>query len=116
MPRVKRSPRLARSGRIWTGSCRLILARSFKEGGAQFHHPGWAVFCLAGLWREETSGPRFVMLTTTPNESVAKYHHRMPFLLRSEQYTDWLGEAWLQVLENPDKSPLEKIQKQPELF
>ncbi len=94
----------------------LILARSFKEGGAQFHQPGWAVFCLAGLWREESSGPRFVMLTTAPNESVAPFHNRMPFLLREEQYPDWLRGDYLKVLAAPDKSALEKFQKQPELF
>jgi hypothetical protein len=33
-----------------------------------------------------------------------------------ERYADWLGETWLQVLDNPDKASLEKIQKQPELF
>lgn len=94
----------------------LILARSFKEGGAQFHQSGWGVFCLAGLWREESSGPRFVMLTTTPSESVAHFHNRMPFLLREEQFPDWLRGDYLKVLAAPDKSPLEKFQKQPELF
>jgi len=94
----------------------LILSRSFKEGGAQFYQPGWAVFCMAGLWREETTGPRFVMLTTSPNESVAPFQNRMPFLLREEQYLDWLRGDYLKVLAAPDKSPLEKFQKQPELF
>ncbi len=58
----------------------------------------------------------FVMLTTTPNDSVAPHHHRMPFILRAEQYTDWLGDNWQRVLANPDKAALEKIRKQAELF
>jgi putative SOS response-associated peptidase YedK len=55
-------------------------------------------------------------LTTSPNESVAKYHHRMPFILKPDQYDSWLGEDWQQVLTEPDHAPLEKIQKQAELF
>jgi putative SOS response-associated peptidase YedK len=58
----------------------------------------------------------FVMLTTTPNASVSPYHSRMPFILRAEQLGAWIGDDWLAVLENPDRAPLEKIQKQPELF
>lgn len=56
------------------------------------------------------------MLTTTPNASVAPYHHRMPFILRADQYDDWLGERWQEVLGRPDHAPLDKVQKQPELF
>lgn len=94
----------------------LILASSFKEGGAQFHQLDWDLFCLAGLWREEPGGPRFVMLTTTPNESVAPFHHRMPFILHPDVYSEWLRGDFQKVLANPDKSPLQKFQKQPELF
>lgn len=94
----------------------LLLAVSFKEGGAQFHRPGQIAFCIAGLWREVNTSPHFVMLTTTPNESVASYHNRMPFLLRDEQLDDWLRGDWKAVLAAPDKSPLEKFEKQPRLF
>ena len=94
----------------------LILSRSFKEGRAQFHQPDWALFCLAGLWRDEPGGPRFVMLTTAPNESVAPFHNRMPFILHPDQFADWLRGDSLKVLTSPDKSPLEKFQPQPELF
>ena len=56
------------------------------------------------------------MLTTTPNDSVKPYHHRMPLIVRPEFYDAWLGNDWQTVLENPDKGPLEKLKKQPELF
>ena len=59
---------------------------------------------------------KYTMLTTSPNESVAKYHHRMPFILKPDQYDLWLGENWQQVLTEPDHAPLEKYQKQAELF
>ena len=58
----------------------------------------------------------FTMLTTTPNDSVKPYHHRMPLIVRPEFYDAWLGNDWQTVLENPDKGPLEKLKKQPELF
>ena len=94
----------------------LILTDGFYEGGALFYQPGKSVFCLAGLWREESGVKKFTMLTTSPNESVAKFHHRMPFILRPEQCDLWLGNDWLEVLKVPDHAPLEKFQKQPELF
>jgi putative SOS response-associated peptidase YedK len=94
----------------------LILADGFFEKGVRFVQTGEPLFALAGLWQKFDDGEKFTMLTTTPNASVSPYHHRMPFLIPPERYADWLGEAWLQVLETPDKSPLEKIQKQPELF
>jgi putative SOS response-associated peptidase YedK len=94
----------------------LILADGFFEKGIRFIQPGEPGFALAGLWRMDDGAERFTMLTTTPNESVSPYHHRMPFVLRPEQHANWLGDDWRRVLENPDKSPLVKIQKQPELF
>jgi hypothetical protein len=40
----------------------------------------------------------------------------MPFILRAEQLGAWLGDDWLQILANPDRTLLEKIQTQAELF
>jgi hypothetical protein len=40
----------------------------------------------------------------------------MPFILKPEQCDLWLGEGWQDVLAKPDRAPLEKFQKQPELF
>jgi putative SOS response-associated peptidase YedK len=94
----------------------LLLVDGFYEKGVLFRQTGGHPFCLAGLWREETGVQKYTMLTTTPNESVAKYHHRMPFILKSDRYDLWLGENWQHVLTEPDHAPLEKIQKQPELF
>jgi putative SOS response-associated peptidase YedK len=94
----------------------LLLADAFYEKGVRFHQPGGRPFCLAGLFREEAGTGRYTMLTTSPNASVAKYHDRMPFILRPEQYDTWLGETWQTVLTAPDHSPLEKFEKQPELF
>jgi putative SOS response-associated peptidase YedK len=94
----------------------LLLADGFYEKGVLFRQPGGQQFCLAGLWRAESGVEKYTMLTTSPNESVAKFHHRMPFILKPEQCDLWLGESWQQVLAAPDRAPLEQIQKQPELF
>lgn len=94
----------------------LILAEGFFEKGVQFIKSDKNLFAVAGLWRKEQDGEKFTMLTTTPNESVSPYHHRMPFILRPEQFEEWLGAQWETVLANPDKSPLDKVIKQPELF
>ena len=94
----------------------LILADGFFEKGIRFIQPGEPLFAMAGLWHPDAVGGRFTMLTTTPNVSVSPHHHRMPFILRAEQLGAWLGDDWLQVLENPDRAPLDKIQNQAEFF
>jgi len=40
----------------------------------------------------------------------------MPFILKPEHYDAWFGGSWQHVLADPDHAPLEKHQKQPELF
>jgi len=94
----------------------LLLADGFYEKGVLFRQPGGEVFCLAGLWRDEAGVGKYTMLTTTPNVTVAKYHARMPFVLRPEQQDGWLGGDWQAVLAHPDHAPLEVFQRQPELF
>ena len=49
----------------------LLLADGFYEKGILFQQSGQPTFCLAGLWRDEPGGPRYVMLTTTPNATIA---------------------------------------------
>jgi len=94
----------------------LLLADGFYEKSVLFRQPGDKVFCLAGLWREEEGKRRYVMLTTQPNATVAPYHNRMPLIVRPELCEVWLGDKWQQVIAEPDHSPLDKFQKQPELF
>ena len=94
----------------------LLLADGFYEKGVLFRQPGGQMFCLAGLWREEAGLKKYTMLTASPNESVSPYHHRMPFILKPEQYEGWFGDQWQEILNQPDHAPLEKFQKQPELF
>jgi putative SOS response-associated peptidase YedK len=94
----------------------LLPVDGFYEKGVRFTQTGEPIFMIAGLWKKELDRHRFTMLTTTANETVHAYHHRMPFILPSEKSADWLGDDWLNVLATPNKAPLEKIQKQPDLF
>lgn len=94
----------------------LLPVDGFYEGGAYFHQADKSPFFFAGLWREEAGVKKYTLLTTTPNDSVAPLHDRMPFIVPPDDFRDWLRGDWQRVLNYPDKSPLEKFQKQPELF
>jgi putative SOS response-associated peptidase YedK len=54
-------------------------------------------FAFAGLWenwKEPTSDQwvrTFTIVTTSPNELVAPLHDRMPVMLASDDYDQWLG-------------------------
>jgi putative SOS response-associated peptidase YedK len=53
-------------------------------------------FAFAGLWSQvhDPTGKlhsTFCIITTTPNELVAKIHDRMPVILRQEDEEDWLN-------------------------
>ncbi len=52
-------------------------------------------FVFAGLWDvwNDPAGGELIsttIITTTPNELMAKFHHRMPVILPKEQIDDWL--------------------------
>lgn len=55
-------------------------------------------FAFAGLWEtwkspEGETIESCVIITTTPNELLAKVHDRMPVILPPEKYSDWLAEG-----------------------
>jgi len=52
-------------------------------------------FAFAGIWDHWTGGDgqtmeSCAMLTTEPNELMATIHHRMPVILKPEDYSGWL--------------------------
>ena len=56
---------------------------------------GGKLFAFAGLystWRspDGTVIPSCTIITTEPNELVAKIHHRMPVIMAEESYDKWL--------------------------
>lgn len=57
-----------------------------------FELAGRRPFTFAGLWERgnDTRPPSFTILTTTPNELVAKIHNRMPVMLSNESAKRWI--------------------------
>lgn len=56
-----------------------------------------ALFSFAGIWEEYEgvngeSHHTFVVITTSPNETVSKIHDRMPVILTKESEKIWLNE------------------------
>ncbi len=84
----------------------LIPADGFFEwkklpGGKHpfyFRLQGGEVFAFAGLWERwqataSLSLTSCCILTTTPNDMVAKIHDRMPVILPSRAYSTWLDPS-----------------------
>jgi putative SOS response-associated peptidase YedK len=63
-----------------------------------------APFAFGGLgeeWRVRSMVESFCIVTTRPNELCATVHHRMPLILREEDYVAWLDAGTAQ-----SRSPL----------
>lgn len=58
----------------------------------EFSVEGLPLFFMAGLYRDFGDGPRFTVLTTAANASMAPVHDRMPLLFTAEQTEAWLRE------------------------
>jgi putative SOS response-associated peptidase YedK len=58
-----------------------------------FHPPGGGLLLFAGLVLEGREAPRFVVLTTRANATVAPLHDRMPALLSPDGAAAWLSRA-----------------------
>jgi putative SOS response-associated peptidase YedK len=93
----------------------LVPASGFYEwvkgpGAKQphfIHFSDARVFAFAGLWERWTKGEHgpletFTILTTTPNELIADLHDRMPVILPSEAFTEWL---------DPNPLPPERLRR-----
>jgi putative SOS response-associated peptidase YedK len=88
---------------LFAGSVRerrcLIPAEGFIEWDGEKGHKQPILFGIkdkpllwfAGIWREFHSKTQGVVLTTEPNELVAKVHNRMPVLVREEHMNLWLS-------------------------
>jgi len=63
-----------------------------RKEAVEFFHPEGELLFLAGIWRREAKGNCFTVLTTEANESVSRYHDRMPLLLTRSHLGDWLME------------------------
>lgn len=75
----------------------LIPAQGFYEKKYFFFLREATLMMIAGLW-DEWKSPiggtlrSYTMLTTRPNELVARAHDRMPVLIARADWARWLGE------------------------
>jgi len=74
---------------------------SDKEKQPHYVYPAEGLFSFAGVWKDTLTGPAFSILTTTPNELVGKFHHRMPVILGHNAVSQWLS---------PDSDPKELVE------
>ncbi len=58
-----------------------------------FTLPGEPVLYMAGLYSIYDGQERFVILTTSPNESVADIHNRMPLVLPKSKLSEWMKDT-----------------------
>lgn len=63
-----------------------------------FTLPGEKVLYMAGFWNEFQGEKRFVILTTSPNESIKTIHDRMPLVLEKKQIDIWLTDSAMDLL------------------
>lgn len=80
----------------------LVPANGFYEwmasGGLKlpylFTLRGDEPFAFAGIWDPAAAGvpETYCLLTTEPNELVARVHNRMPVILTSETMARWIGD------------------------
>ena len=61
----------------------------------RFNLPGTRTRFLGGFYKQFPDGIRFVILTTTPNESVAGVHDRMPLIILPEYMEMWINDTSL---------------------
>ena len=77
----------------------VVPADGFYEwaGPREDRRPFWIhrtdgrLLLLAGLYADGEDATRFCVLTTTPNETVAAIHDRMPVILAPDEADQWLG-------------------------
>ena len=60
-----------------------------------FYREGQPVLYMAGLYNRYQDEDRFVILTTSANESMKPVHDRMPLLLEKDEISKWLFEDGL---------------------
>jgi putative SOS response-associated peptidase YedK len=100
-----------------TGRC-LIPADGFYEfTGAKSPKTRWlftptdgqALFCIAGLVRED----RFTMLTCEPGPDIVPFHDRQIVILPRDQWAAWLGPAEAQPALGPLPAGSLKVEPAP---
>lgn len=78
----------------------IIFADGFYEWAAKcpwyFTLPSHPLFAFGGLWRPAKDHPNhaeFVIITQPANSSIKRIHHRMPLILQSNEWSNWLSDG-----------------------
>ena len=50
------------------------------------------IIFMAGFYRPDEDGSRFVILTTRANQSVRRIHERMPMIIEERNIEDWFND------------------------
>ena len=74
----------------------LIPAAGFYEWDREknkiaFYKESSSIIFMAGFYRTDKDGSRFVILTTQANQSVREIHERMPIILEERDIEDWFS-------------------------
>ena len=73
-----------------------------------FRRPSGDLFVFAGLWQSHsTIGESATIITTDPNDYVAKIHDRVPIWLAEDKWDAWLNEPAIELLQQPGEDDLE---------
>ncbi len=79
-----------------TKRCVIPSTGFFEWDSAKKKHlftlPDTDTLYMAGLYNEFEGEPRFAILTTTANSSIADVHNRMPLVLSKEKMQGWLTD------------------------
>lgn len=59
----------------------------------KFNLPEHDNLYMAGIWNEYDGEKRFVILTTTANQSMVQIHNRMPLILPKELIRSWINDT-----------------------
>ncbi len=71
----------------------------------EFRVPGEDVILIGCIWK----GNRFSMVTTDANANMAPIHHRMPLIVRQQEFPLWLGPDYMRLA---DRSSI-KLEAEP---
>ncbi len=68
----------------------LVLATEFYEKKKRIYMPGDTVFAMAGIYTQLGNHKTYSIMTTSPNQMMAKIHERMPVVLQYDEWASWL--------------------------
>ncbi len=85
--------------------CIIPVSGFYEWQGSKGNKQPYAIYPLnddyfgfAGLWEKREELETFTIITTEANEMMETIHHRMPVILDSDDYDNWLEEGAYELL------------------